>query len=153
MGRSSVGVTDDALIIHGERKYEHEDRKGGVYRSERRYGQFYREIPLPEGAKTEQAKANFKDGVLEVVLSVPEAKSNRRTIPIESGSSAAATSSAQKEAAERTGHGLPVCWPARTSLNHLMRWLERHVRVKFDSNRALIFDRPLNQVPPLEVVP
>lgn len=91
-----VEVTDDALIIQGERKYEHEGKKGGVYRSERRYGQFYREIPLPEGAKGEQAKANFKDGVLEVVLSVPEAKSNRRTIPIESGSSAAATSSAQK---------------------------------------------------------
>ena len=91
-----VEVTDNALIIQGERKYEHEGKKGGVYRSERRYGQFYREIPLPEGAKGEQAKANFKDGVLEVVLSVPEAKSNRRTIPIESGSSAAATSSAQK---------------------------------------------------------
>ncbi len=91
-----IEVTDDALIIQGERKYEHEDKKGGVYRSERRYGQFYREIPLPEGANAEQAKAQFKDGVLEVVLPMPEQKSNRRTIPIEIGSSAAATSSAQK---------------------------------------------------------
>jgi len=92
-----VEVTDDALIIQGERKYEHEDNKGGVYRSERRYGQFYREIPIPEGAKLEEAKAQFKDGVLEVVLPVPEQKSNRRPIPIESGeSSKAATSSSQK---------------------------------------------------------
>jgi HSP20 family protein len=91
-----VEVTDDALIIRGERKYEHEGKQGGVYRSERRYGQFYREIPLPEGAKAEEAKANFKDGVLEVVLPVPEAKSNRRTIPIESGSSAAASSGSQE---------------------------------------------------------
>lgn len=91
-----VEVTDDALVIQGERKYEREDKKGGVYRSERRYGQFYREIPLPEGAKAEQAKAQFKDGVLEVILPVPEQKIHRRTIPIESGSSTAATSAAQK---------------------------------------------------------
>src|SRR5579885_2141014 len=48
-----------------------------------RYGQFYRAIPLPEGANTGQAKAQFKNGVLEVSLPVPEQKSNRREIPIE----------------------------------------------------------------------
>jgi hypothetical protein len=121
-GRAVFAVPNDATADFGIAK--------------RSYGQFYREIPLPEGAKAEQAKANFKDGVLEVVLSVPEAKSNRRTIPIESGSSAAATSSAQKEAAERTGHGLPVCWPARTSLNHLMRWLERRCTRRQSSSRV-----------------
>jgi HSP20 family protein len=84
-----VEVTDNALILQGERKYEHEDKQGGVYRSERRYGRFYREIPLPEGANADQAKAQFRDGVLEVVLPVPEQKSNRRTIPIEAGSPAA----------------------------------------------------------------
>ena len=82
-----VEVTDDALILEGERKYEHEDKKDGVYRSERHYGKFYREIPLPEGANTEQAKAQFRDGVLEVTLPVPEQKSNRRAIPIDSGTS------------------------------------------------------------------
>jgi HSP20 family molecular chaperone IbpA len=45
-----VEVTDGTLVIHGERKYEHDENKKGVYRSERRYGKFYREIPLPEGA-------------------------------------------------------------------------------------------------------
>jgi HSP20 family protein len=42
-----------------------------VYRSERSYGSFYREIPLPEGAITEQAKANFKNGVLEITMPAP----------------------------------------------------------------------------------
>jgi HSP20 family protein len=59
-----------------------------VYRSERRYGRFYREIPLPEGANADQAKAQFRDGVLEVTLPLPEQHGNRRTIPIETGSSA-----------------------------------------------------------------
>jgi HSP20 family protein len=78
-----VEVNNDQLIIQGERKYEHEEKNKGFYRSERRYGQFYRAIPLPEGAQTEQAKAQFKNGVLEVTLPVPEQKSNRREIPIE----------------------------------------------------------------------
>ena len=82
-----VEVTNDALVIQGERKQEHEETRGGVYRSERRYGQFYREIPLPEGAKPEEAKASFNNGVLEVTLPVPESASNRRQIPIQSGSS------------------------------------------------------------------
>jgi HSP20 family protein len=77
-------VTDDQLVIRGERKSEHEEKTQGFYRSERRYGQFYRAIPLPEGAKTEEAKAQFKNGVLEVTLPVPEQKSKRREIKIES---------------------------------------------------------------------
>ena len=82
-----VEVTDGALTIQGERKYEHEENKKGVYRSERRYGQFYREIPLPEGADVEQAKAQFNNGVLEIKLPVREQVSDRREIPIASGSS------------------------------------------------------------------
>jgi len=79
-----VEVTNDQLIIQGERKSEQEEKKAGVYRSERHYGQFYRAVPLPEGAKTEQAKAQFKNGVLEIAIPTPQQKSNRREIPIES---------------------------------------------------------------------
>ena len=82
-----VEVTDGALTIQGERKYEREENKKGVYRSERRYGQFYREIPLPEGADVEQAKAQFNNGVIEIKLPVREQVSDRREIPIASGSS------------------------------------------------------------------
>lgn len=66
-----VDVTENQITLQGERKREHEEEKGGVYRSERSYGSFYREIPLPEGAITEQAKANFKDGVLEITMPAP----------------------------------------------------------------------------------
>jgi HSP20 family protein len=79
-----VEVSGDQLVIQGERKSEQEEKNKGLYRSERRYGQFYRAIPLPEGVNTEQAKAQFKNGVLEVSLPVPEQSSNRRQIPIES---------------------------------------------------------------------
>lgn len=79
-----VEVANNQLTIQGERKYEQEEKKKGIYRSERRYGQFYRAIPLPEGTNTDQAKAQFRNGVLEITLPTPEQKSNRRQIPIDS---------------------------------------------------------------------
>jgi HSP20 family protein len=66
-----VDVTDDTITIQGERQQEEETEREGVYRSERRYGSFYRMIPLPEGAITDQAKANFTNGVLEITIPAP----------------------------------------------------------------------------------
>jgi len=80
-----VEATDNVLTLQGERRSENEERNGGVYRSERHYGQFFRSIPLPEGAEIDRAKAQFHDGVLEVSIPVPEGKNNRRQIPIEAG--------------------------------------------------------------------
>jgi HSP20 family protein len=37
-----------------------------VYRTERNYGAFYRRILLPAGTVTDQAKASFNNGVLEI---------------------------------------------------------------------------------------
>ena len=83
-----VDVTDDAIIIQGERKSMRDENKGGIHRSERRYGQFYRSIPLPEGANTDQIKANFDNGVLEVTVPMPPPPQvNRRQIPIQGGRS------------------------------------------------------------------
>ena len=81
-----VEVHEDALVLQGERKREWEEERGGVRRSERTYGSFYREIPLPEGAKADQAKAQFNNGVLEVTIPIPESQQRKpRQIAIESG--------------------------------------------------------------------
>jgi HSP20 family protein len=74
----SVEITDDAVTIQGERKHEQEEEREGYYRSERSYGSFCRVVPLPQGAITEQAKAQFKDGVLEVTMPAPPASKGRR---------------------------------------------------------------------------
>lgn len=66
-----VDVTDDAITISGERRTESEHEEGGIYRSERQYGSFSRTVPLPEGAITDQAKATFNKGVLEVTIPAP----------------------------------------------------------------------------------
>jgi HSP20 family protein len=74
----TVEITDDAISIQGERKREHEEEREGYYRTERSYGSFYRVIPLPEGAITEEAKASFKDGVLEITMPAPPSSKGRR---------------------------------------------------------------------------
>ena len=80
-----VEVRDDSLVIRGERKREWADDRQGIHRSERSYGSFYREIPLPEGVKVDQAKAEFRNGVLEVRVPIPEAQRKTREIPIQTG--------------------------------------------------------------------
>jgi HSP20 family protein len=84
-----VEVTDDALIVQGERKSEHDENKGGVHRTEHHYGQFYRSVQLPEGVNAEQVQANFDNGVLEVKIPVPQHQSHRRQIPVHAHSGTA----------------------------------------------------------------
>jgi HSP20 family protein len=80
-----VEVTDEAVVIQGERKREKDEERGGIHRSERYYGSFYREIPLPQGANSEQAKAQFNNGLLEVTVPIAESQRKTRQVPIEAG--------------------------------------------------------------------
>jgi HSP20 family protein len=78
-----VETTDEGLVIHGERKREREEKSAGWHHSERSYGEFYRTIPLPQGAHTDRAQAQFRDGVLEVKIPLPESAQHKtREIPI-----------------------------------------------------------------------
>ncbi len=79
-----VELTQAGVSIRGERKHEQEDRREGLYRSERSYGSFRRTIPIPEEANVEQARATFDNGLLTVSVPVPETHVRRREIPIES---------------------------------------------------------------------
>ncbi|HEU4710067.1 MAG TPA: Hsp20/alpha crystallin family protein [Pyrinomonadaceae bacterium] len=78
----TIEVTDDVLTLFGERKAEKEEKREGFYRSERTYGSFYRQIPLPEGAKTENAAATFNNGVLEITIPAPKVEPAIRKLEI-----------------------------------------------------------------------
>jgi HSP20 family protein len=77
-----VELTDNMLTISGERKQEKEEKHEGFYRSERSYGSFYRQLPLPEGVKTENAHAVFHNGVLEITMPAPKEASHTRKLEI-----------------------------------------------------------------------
>ncbi|MDE3139141.1 MAG: Hsp20/alpha crystallin family protein, partial [Acidobacteriota bacterium] len=53
------------------------------YRSEFRYGEFEREVSLPDGGESKDVKATYKDGILEVRIPRPANTSEAtRTIPV-----------------------------------------------------------------------
>jgi len=81
----TIDVTDDAITISGERRQEQQTDREGIYRSERSYGSFFRTIPLPDGAISDQAKASFKDGVLEITLPAPPQSTRGRRVEISDG--------------------------------------------------------------------
>jgi HSP20 family protein len=94
-----VNITDDAVVIRGEREQAKEENEQGYYRSERSYGSFYREIPLPSGVKPDEASATFRDGVLEITLPAPERQPQSRRIEIGKGSQSEPEPQAKTKAA------------------------------------------------------
>ena len=73
-------VEDGVLTIRGERKSDTEDKESGY--SEHYYGRFERRIALPRGVDEENAKADFRDGMLTVSLPKNEEAQRARRIPI-----------------------------------------------------------------------
>jgi HSP20 family protein len=66
-----VDITDEMIVIQGERKTEKKEDVEGCTYSECSYGSFYRAIPLPAGCETPKATAEFASGVLEIVVPSP----------------------------------------------------------------------------------
>ena len=77
-----VELTDNLLTLSGERKHEQEEQHEDFYRSERSYGSFYRQLPLPQGVQTENANAVFHNGVLEITMAAPKMESHTRKLEI-----------------------------------------------------------------------
>ena len=73
----NVEVGEDSLAISGERKHEQHNEREGMYWSERSHGSFCRVVPLPPGTISESAKANFNNGVLEIVMQAPSPETRR----------------------------------------------------------------------------
>lgn len=89
-----VHLEPDAIIVQGQRTQQSERNERGVYHSERRYGSFYRTIPLPEGVDIDQASATFRDGVLEIDLPMPQRGQRGRQLEVRDGGSGGAGSGA-----------------------------------------------------------
>jgi HSP20 family protein len=68
----NVEINNDGITIEGERHSEQNENREGFYRTERRYGKFYRRLPLPDGVDAENANATFSHGVLEITMEAPK---------------------------------------------------------------------------------
>ncbi|MEO7099642.1 MAG: Hsp20/alpha crystallin family protein [Luteolibacter sp.] len=75
-----VVVENGMLRISGERQFEKEEKNKKYHRIERAYGSFERSFSLPEGSKSDEMTATYKDGML--TLNIPKSKESA-TKPIE----------------------------------------------------------------------
>jgi len=77
-----VSLTDNTVSIKATTHTEEEEKEGDYHRREISRGEYRRTLALPSEVLGEKAKANFEDGVLNLVLP-KAAQSKRRTIKVE----------------------------------------------------------------------
>lgn len=63
-----IDVADGVLTITGDKKESSERKQDGYLISERRYGSFRRQVPLPNDVDGNAIHARFTDGVLVLTL-------------------------------------------------------------------------------------
>jgi len=67
-----IEVSDEAVVISGEKRFESENSQGRWRVMQCAYGSFRRVVPLPTAVKKDEVRASYKNGVLRVDL--PKAK-------------------------------------------------------------------------------
>ena len=77
-----VTLEDNMLNIKGEKKHEEEKKEKNYHHIERRYGSFYRSIPISEVVDSEKIDASFKNGVLSIVLPKENTEKDRKRIEV-----------------------------------------------------------------------
>ena len=71
-------IENNVLTLRGERRFEKKDEADNYHRVERAYGAFTRSFTLPQTVSGENAAAEYKNGVLRVVLRKREEVKARR---------------------------------------------------------------------------
>jgi HSP20 family protein len=63
-----VHIENNLLTVHGERKFEKEEKEENFRRVERQYGSFTRTFTLPPTVDAEKVSASYDKGILKVTL-------------------------------------------------------------------------------------
>jgi HSP20 family protein len=77
-----ISVTSNSVTIQGSTSHEAKEEKGDYYRCEMSRGSYSRKLALPSEVDEDQAKATFKNGVLELTLPKVK-KAKRKTVEVE----------------------------------------------------------------------
>jgi HSP20 family protein len=77
-----VSLNENVLTIRATSQQEKKDEREQYYRRELSRGEFQRSLRLPTNVNVDQAKASFRDGILDLVIPKTEA-SKRQSIKIE----------------------------------------------------------------------
>jgi HSP20 family protein len=80
-----VRVENNTLTVHGERKFEKEEKEENFRRVERQYGSFTRSFTLPTTVDADKVSANYDKGILKVSLA-KKAEAKPKQIKVNVGS-------------------------------------------------------------------
>src|SRR5438093_5687726 len=80
-----VRIENNTLTVHGERKFEKEEKEENYRRVERQYGSFTRSFTLPNTVDPEKAQAHYDKGILKVRLA-KKAEAKPKQIKVNVGS-------------------------------------------------------------------
>ncbi len=80
-----VHIENNMLTVHGERKFEKEEKEENFRRVERQYGSFTRSFTLPNTVNTDSVQAHYDRGVLKVQLA-KKAEAKPKQIKVNVGS-------------------------------------------------------------------
>ena len=80
-----VRIENNTLTVHGERKFEKEEKEENFRRVERQYGSFTRSFTLPNTVDPNQVQANYDKGVLKITLA-KKAEAKPKQIKVNVGS-------------------------------------------------------------------
>lgn len=97
----SISIENNVLTLHGERKFEKKDEGDNFHRVERSYGSFTRSFTLPPTVSSENADAEFENGVLRLTLAKREEAKPRR-IEIKAGGGSTQPKTIETEAKSET---------------------------------------------------
>jgi HSP20 family protein len=96
-----ISVENSNLTIHGERRFEKEEKEENFHRIERRYGSFYRAFTLPNTVDAENIQANYDSGILKIEL-LKRAEAKPKQIKVSVGPSLGADKQATPKQVEAT---------------------------------------------------
>jgi HSP20 family protein len=80
-----VQIENNLLTVHGERKFEKEEKEENFRRVERQYGSFTRSFTLPSTVNPEQVQAHYDKGILKIQLA-KKAEARPKQIKVNVGS-------------------------------------------------------------------
>jgi len=80
-----VRIENNVLTVHGERKFEKEEKEENYRRIERQYGTFTRSFTLPNTVDAEKVNADYDKGVLKITLA-KKAEAKPKQIKVNVGS-------------------------------------------------------------------
>jgi len=73
-GDIKINLTEDKLEISAETKHEEDKKEKGYIYKERRTGSYFRKVSLPSSIDSDNSKASYNNGILQITMPKTEIK-------------------------------------------------------------------------------